>query len=125
VVDLNTLAAVGLLYDIVGVIILGLSLAATSDVNIKRQAGTYYNFNSSVLTTLVEQRTDARFGLFLLVLGFLFQFFFAIGIAIEDATKNLLLIALVLVVLFYVVVRKPLVKRIASKLRESLLKAKD
>jgi hypothetical protein len=66
----NQLTVLGLALDIAGVLFLGAALMRTSDASLKAQAGTYWDFNSPVLRTLVAQRMDARIGLPLLVAGF-------------------------------------------------------
>ncbi|NQU72053.1 MAG: hypothetical protein HQ514_15985 [Rhodospirillales bacterium] len=81
---MNQLMAIGLAADIAGVIFLGAALMATNDSRLKAQAGTYFNFSTAVLKALVAQRTDARIGLPLLVLGFVLQLLGVLDLSIDD-----------------------------------------
>ena len=71
---ISELVLIGLAYDIAGVVVLGWALAFAPDKALKAQAGTYLDLNSALLAALVEQRTDAKFGVFLLAFGFVLQF---------------------------------------------------
>lgn len=79
--NLNDWTAIGLIYDIFGVIILGYALAFTSVKRLIDQAGTRWSSNRVAFDALVNQRTDARFGVLLLVVGFLMQILGAVGCA--------------------------------------------
>lgn len=71
------LAGVGLVYDAIGVIILGKALALANDSTLNAQSnsisGFGFTFSPGFLKALVEQQLDARMGLTYLLVGFLLQ----------------------------------------------------
>ncbi len=74
------LPEIGLLYDIVGAILVTRAVAFTADKILAAQAGTYWDGNIALFAALEEQRHDGRFGLVFLLSGFILQFLGALGI---------------------------------------------
>lgn len=70
---MKELIITGLVHDVAGAIILVRAIAFANDKIINAQAGTYYGGNNALLRALCEQRYDARWGLALIVIGFLWQ----------------------------------------------------
>ena len=87
----------------------------------KAQAGTYWDFNSQVLRVLVEQRTDARIGLPLLILGFALQFVATLNVPIGEEAIGLFWALLVAIILGCIVARPHLIEirflRLLAELR--------
>lgn len=117
------MTAIGLLYDIFGVGILGWALAVASDRAIKTQAGTYYTFSPPFLRALVAQRTDAQFGLFLLILGFIFQFLGAVKVYLGEYGERALFMGLIIFLVIYFVFRTTIIERESKRLLGELKKA--
>ncbi len=113
-------ANAGIVFDIVGALFLARALAFNSDVSIQLQSGTYWTENPNLVQALVEQRYDARAGLFVLVAGFALQFY---GNAFGEARNGLwLLAALVIVASTLQLAKKHVVK---IRTRELLSNAAD
>lgn len=70
---MKDLIVVGLIHDVAGAMILVRAIAFARDKIINAQAGTYWGGNNALLRALCEQRYDARWGLALIVTGFLWQ----------------------------------------------------
>lgn len=72
----NLFSVAGLLYDIAGAWLIVEAIIRTRDEQIARQAhpgGQFHGGNLKLFAALDEQRHDARFGLGLLIAGFLLQ----------------------------------------------------
>jgi hypothetical protein len=102
---MNAYAGVGLLFDIVVVMMLALSMLATSARTLFVQSSTYYGGNSSVFRSLLVQRCDMLFGLPTLVLGFILQLFPWAFPEIDQSYWPVLLFLLLLIVCAWIVVR--------------------
>ena len=85
--NMNALAVVGLVYDIFGVCIIAAALIGPRRYDLYHQAGTYYVGNKALFKALLLQRTDAWFGLPILVGGFVLQLLGAMGL---DAPRKAL-----------------------------------
>jgi drug/metabolite transporter (DMT)-like permease len=75
----NHLAAVGLVFDIAGALLLAWGIVRGSTAQIRAQAGTFWGANFNLAKGLIEQQTDAFAGLPCLVFGFALQLFGGIG----------------------------------------------
>jgi drug/metabolite transporter (DMT)-like permease len=75
----NHLAAVGLVYDIAGAVLLAWAILRGSAAQIRAQAGTFWGANFNLAKGLLEQQTDAFVGLPCLVLGFVLQLLAVVG----------------------------------------------
>lgn len=118
---MSELAAIGLLYDIVGVSVLGWAIAIAPDAVLKSQASTYIGFSPAMLEALVQQRVDAKFGLGLLVIGFLLQFLAAVGLESRVWCDGILVLALVTTGIFYLIFRGRLASSAAARLQRELM----
>jgi len=111
---LLTLNAIGLAYDIVGVLILGLTLALTRSVTLFDQSGTYWDANPNLFYALILQRHDARVGLAFLIFGFSAQFLTAIGIIVNREVA-IALYAVIPILLGVYLVRRRFVNQSAGE----------
>jgi len=71
--SMGKLTVIGLAFDVVGVILLALSFLGAKTRQMVTMAGAAWGGNKVVFGSLMLQRTDARFGLPLLVAGFAIQ----------------------------------------------------
>lgn len=76
---LNLYSIAGVIYDIAGAILLAEALVRTRDEVLVSQSQTLPGGNLGLFAALEEQRHDARFGLALLITGFVLQLIAAIG----------------------------------------------
>lgn len=75
-VQMNTLFTINnisLLYQLVGAVILGWSIAFTPDNILKGLVGTFAGYNRHFLRGLIMQRNDTRFGVMILAFGIIFE----------------------------------------------------
>ena len=112
---MNEWAIIGLIYDIVGVFVLGFALAITTVKDLAAQAAAHYGYNPSAFDSLVNQRTDAWFGVSLLALGFMMQALGATGIAFPEICWIILPIILGLLCVALVPMRKCALKQARRK----------
>lgn len=80
--SINLYPVAGLVYDIVGAIVLAKGIATGRTEVLAQQARNYGQFstgNLALFSALDEQRNDARFGLWLLAIGFLLQLLTSLG----------------------------------------------
>ena len=89
---------IGLIFDIIGVLILARALALPSDEQLLMLSGTYLNGNRGLFVAFVEQRHDARFGLAIVVLGFVLQAIGAAGLQFPNRAIGWIIAVLVLLV---------------------------
>lgn len=78
----NLCSVAGLVYDIVGATLIALAIVGTrheAQVSQAHHGGDFSGANLSLFAALEDQRRDARFGLFFLILGFLMQLAASIG----------------------------------------------
>ena len=97
----NIFAIAGLVYDIVGAVVLAEAIAATRIAGLASQARNHGQFstgNLALFAALEDQRHDARFGLGLLVTGFALQLLAALGYAWATTWSSGVLSAVPLVV---------------------------
>ncbi len=70
---LEDLQTIGLFYDLVGILILGVPLAKRGTTAIVEQASTHWDINLPAAEEAVSAKLDATFGTMVLALGFLMQ----------------------------------------------------
>jgi hypothetical protein len=83
---INLLSVFGILYDIVGAILIAAAIVGTREEMLIREArpgGQFSSVNLALFAALENQRHDAWFGLSFLVVGFVLQLVAAFGFAIE------------------------------------------
>lgn len=115
----NLFSAAGLMYDIAGAWLIVEAIIRTRDEQIARQAhpgGQFSGGNLKLFAALDEQRHDARFGLSLLIVGFLLQLVAALDYKLPLSWLN---VAISVVPLLAVVVWwKAWAKRLARSRRD-------
>lgn len=68
-----TYTSFGLILDIIGVVLIGYSVAFARDASLAARSQTEWDFSSSVLKALVNERAAMRVGVTALFTGFVFQ----------------------------------------------------
>jgi hypothetical protein len=107
------LTPIGLIYDVFGVIYLGIAFFFKSKEAIIQESGTYWDSNPHMLHGLTSSKFDGLLGSLLLLIGFIFQMlgylgysyisdYVAIGIYIAPGAFS---------VLYFIFLRKWLVNR--------------
>ncbi len=102
----NDLTVAGLVYDIIGVCILAVALMAPRTRHLYLHAGTYYGGNKGLFRVFLLQRTDARFGLPIVVVGFVLQVGGALPLAVPQDMIWPLLLPLAIALVAYRFVRR-------------------
>lgn len=106
-----TLSACGLAFDGFGVAVLGYAFFSRTLKSLETESGTYWGGNNALLESLIQSRTDGISGTLLLVVGFVLQWFGAVG-AEEWLVAAILYAVLALLLLGYFCGgRKALVER--------------
>jgi len=93
--------AVGLIFDVAGVAILGVPAAFRMRSEIAAQMGTYWNYNPPLARALSASRVDISAGSLLLILGFAFQIAAFLGYRPLKYTGPTALIGLALFFVLY------------------------
>ena len=70
---MNDLQTIGLVYDLVGILVLGLPLVAKGMNTIINQSKTYWDINKPETERMLAERLDVGLGTLVLVLGFSLQ----------------------------------------------------
>jgi hypothetical protein len=104
--ELFRLNSVGLIYDGVGVVILGFAFFTKSVKAMTVESGTYYGGNDALLKSLIQSRTDGMVGTLVLFLGFLFQFLGAVGVECVTVAKGFMVGLLVMLIGYVFFIRK-------------------
>jgi hypothetical protein len=115
--SLNALTVAGLIYDIGGATLLARALFFSSTRTLMIQATVRITGMPGLQKALCEQRVDARFGLVLLILGFLLQLVGSLISTSAAAVLAVLLFILAVVVVAYCGLRRKLVERDYRALR--------
>jgi hypothetical protein len=71
--------AIGLMYDAVGILVLGVPAFFRAVPEIQAQSGTYYNYNKALAESLSMARVDLTMGSVVLIVGFILQLVDALG----------------------------------------------
>jgi len=66
-------STLGLIFDIVGAILIVLGILSTSRKSISVLSGTFYGGNTFLYNSLLHQKNDTLYGLMILIIGFLYQ----------------------------------------------------
>ena len=107
------LTIVGLVYDMVGVAILARGFALVSKPYLR---AAMLGGNTEEFPTALQFRTDARYGVLLVLLGFLLQIFGAAGVSVSTALTLVLgLLALLPFLVLYEWHRRRVVKASLTK----------
>lgn len=68
-----TITNISLVYQLVGAVILGWSIAFTPDNILKGLVGTFAGYNRHFLVAIITQRNDTRFGVIILAFGIILE----------------------------------------------------
>lgn len=119
------LQSIGLLYDVFGILILGIPIVFRSADRIHEQAGTYWDLSSPVVKSLSSQTWDTFIGSVLLFLGFVFQLAGTFGYrAPTNCGLTLVCLLAFTVALYWIWLRRVLVKSLTSRVHEKWEKTK-
>ena len=88
-------SALGLLYDGVGIFVLGVPAMLSTTSDVMRASGTAWGYNPALIRANVLLRLDTGTGSLFLIAGFLLQFFGTSGFPLVPISGVLLLVALV------------------------------
>lgn len=114
----GNLQAIGLFYDLAGILILGISVVSKWTDVISQQSGTSWDYNASLAEALSASKLDALIGTILLALGFGFQLAAQMGCSATSTLGLLLLCSLILVAVLYGFwLRRVIVNRLTSRIR--------
>ncbi len=105
------LNSVGLVFDGVGVVILGFAFFTRSVKAMAVESGTFYDGNDALIKSLIESRTDGIAGTLVLLLGFVLQLLSAIGVECVVAAKVLLVSLVGLMLIYCFLIRSRLVNK--------------
>lgn len=96
----------GLIYDAVGVLLLGFAFFFKTKEGIIQEAGTYWDSNPHVLKSIISSKFDGMIGTLMLFIGFIFQ---ALGYANYSHVSAILVsyIALIVLCFFYFIYYRP------------------
>ena len=112
------LQTIGLIYDVAGILILGIPVMFRSVERIYSQSGTHWNYNRPVATALSGATLDALVGYILLTFGFALQIAAQLGfMATPIAGLSLLGLLLLSVAVYWKWLRPALVKRLVDRVR--------
>lgn len=94
-------SALGLVYDGVGIFVLGVPAMLSTTSDIMRTSGTAWGYNSELIRANVLLRIDTGTGALFLIAGFLLQLFGALGTQLSAVSGALLLAVLLVLALAY------------------------
>lgn len=109
------ISSVGLLYDGVGVTILGFAFFSKSIKEMMVESGTYYGGNNALLQSLIHTRTDGITGTILLLIGFFLQWFGSLGVHYEFLGEILFIVLVAVLFCYVLFIRKALISLQMSK----------
>ena len=98
--------ACGLIFDAIGVLLLGFAFFFKTKESISQEAGTYFNSNPYVLRSIVASKFDGMTGTALLFIGFVLQVFGYAGWENEVVLVFSYLVLVVFVFTYFAVLRK-------------------
>jgi hypothetical protein len=108
--EANYVNLAGLIYDIVGAVLLGRAVIFNSKEKIAQQVGTAWGYNKHLIPVVVEGRIDAAVGLVVLTTGFVLQ---AISLFCPGnaAVTLVLVVVLAIVMVLYILGLSHMVQR--------------
>ena len=98
---LTNTAALGILYDGVGIFVLGVPAMLSTTADVMRASGTAWGYSPALIRANVVLRLDTGTGSLFLIGGFLLQFFGTVGIQLAPIAGALLVAALVTLSILY------------------------
>lgn len=119
---MSDMQTIGLIYDIVGILILGLPLATQATKTIKNRSSTYWDMNKHEASRMLGERMDMGLGTLVLVVGFLMQIVAAQRYTLVSSMWGWSLIAALMVGLsaYYGWIRRALVERQEQNIRKQI-----
>lgn len=115
-VVVNILNVFGLVYDVVGAFLLARAFAFGRDKILAAQSLSVVGSNPALFAALAEQRLDARFGIGILIAGFLFQLLAALNVFVSVGYWPWFVLALAMVLGWYFVAARRLKRGSAARL---------
>ena len=109
------LGTVGLIYDGLGIVVLGYAFFSKTIKEMMVESGTYYNGNNALLQSLIHTRTDGVTGTVLLLIGFLLQLFGSLGIRCAWLGETLVFILAAISFAYALFLRKKIISIQVSK----------
>ena len=103
----QNLQFIGLIYDAVGILVLGIPFVTKSLDTVLEEAGTSWDYSPPIARSQVLQRLDTRIGTALLVVGFLLQAGAQICHQVPFSVGATLLLLLVLTISIYYAALRP------------------
>jgi hypothetical protein len=97
----TNVSALGLIYDGVGVFVLGVPAMLSTTADIRQMSGTAWGYNPQLIRATVRLRLDTGTGALFLIAGFLLQLFGALGVQLSPIPGSFILGALVALSLSY------------------------
>ena len=98
---ITSLQSIGLLYDVFGVLILGIPIMFRTSNRIREQAGAYWDLSRPAAKALASQTWDTFIGSLLLLAGFTFQLAGTLGLDVPAFIGDALVCVLFLLVTIY------------------------
>lgn len=97
----TNVSALGLVYDGVGIFVLGVPAMLSTTSDIMRASGTAYGYSPALIRANVLLRLDTGTGSLFLIAGFLLQLFGTLGVQLSADSGAILLSTLLLLALAY------------------------
>ena len=116
--NLFSFTSIGLTFDGVGVAILGFAFFAAKTSSFFLNAATFVGANPMAMEDGITARTDGIAGTILLFVGFILQVLGANGVACEIAAKILYSFLAVIVICYFLIIRKKLISHQMKKAKE-------
>lgn len=120
-----TISNLSLFYQLVGTLLLGWALATTSIDSITKLASSYWDFSKPVTESLVNQRTDAQFGVAILAFGIILQILENVFLLSEKSHSKCLIILgggfLAFLLIAYPFVRNCICKETTKRVEQAVM----
>jgi hypothetical protein len=92
---LGNLQVIGLLYDAVGIVILGVPAVFRMVQEVQAQSQTRWDYNADTAKALATSRVDISVGSIALLLGFVFQLLSTVGLSVRTEVGIALIAVLI------------------------------
>lgn len=99
--NIDNLSALGLFWDGLGVLILGVTSIFKVKNEIAQEAGTYFDYNPHELKNKVASRMDISTGSIFLLIGFIFQFIASMSLKVPNEISIVFWIAALVLTSYY------------------------
>jgi len=112
------LNAIGLVYDGVGVAILGFAFFSKSLDALLKESNAYYGGNAHLQKSLIQSQVDGITGTIFLFLGFILQFLGSVGVRCDLAGQILVVCLIVAAICYFPFLRPKISERRCKKANE-------